>query len=164
MNFVAVALSSCLLFALLTGEQFPEKSAAQPEMAVSAEQMSHQPKLWPNLVLYGASVGCLIAFGWNRYLSQRLRQYRDREAVQPLRHSPQPLPPSEDQYQAVLAAIPDFLVRVGVDGRYRELRVPDRDFALFASAELPGKALTDVLPKDLADQYLYYLDQALRTG
>lgn len=43
MNFVAVALSSCLLFALLTGEQFPEKSAAQPEMAVSAEQMSHQP-------------------------------------------------------------------------------------------------------------------------
>lgn len=114
--------------------------------------------------MYGASVGCLIAFGWNRYLSQRLRQYRDREAVQPLRHSPQPLPPSEDQYQAVLAAIPDFLVRVGVDGRYRELRVPDRDFALFASAELPGKALTDVLPKDLADQYLYYLDQALRTG
>ncbi len=138
-----------------------EESTLPPEAAVSAEPTRSQSRsptelqigleakwLPPSLPWYAAGIGLVLAVGWNRYLSQQLRQYRGREVP----------------YQAVLDAIPDFLVRVGVDGHYRELRVPDRDFALVPSAERTGKALADVLPKDLADQYLYYLDQALKTG
>ena len=71
---------------------------------------------------------------------------------------------SEAQSRAILEAIPDYLVRVGIDGRYREFSGPDRDFAIASQAHLVGRSLADVLPTDLANQHMYHLRRALQTG
>ncbi len=71
---------------------------------------------------------------------------------------------SEAQSQAILNAIPDYLVRVGIDGRYRELASPDREFAISSQVDLAGRSLAEVLPTELADQHMYYLHKALQTG
>ncbi len=71
---------------------------------------------------------------------------------------------SEAQSRAILEAIPDYLVRVGIDGRYRECSGPERDFAIVSHAGLVGRSLADVLPTELADRHLYYLRKALQTG
>ncbi len=71
---------------------------------------------------------------------------------------------SEAQSQAILNAIPDYLVRVGIDGRYREFASPDRDFAISSRAGLVGRSLAEVLPGELANQHMYYLRKALQTG
>ncbi|MGB3296173.1 MAG: PAS domain S-box protein [Phormidesmis sp.] len=71
---------------------------------------------------------------------------------------------SEVTSQAILAAIPDYLVCVGADGIYRHLVVPERDFALVPPPDLAGQSLGEVLPPDVADQHLHYLYEAMRTG
>ena len=76
----------------------------------------------------------------------------------------QALKESEAKSQAILAAIPDYLVRVGADGVYRKLVVPERAFALVLPTDLVGQALTAVLPADLAARHLRYLHRALKTG
>ncbi len=71
---------------------------------------------------------------------------------------------SETQSQAILNAVPDYLVRVGADGRYREFASPDRDFAISSQVDLVGRSLAEVLPTELADQHMYHLRKALQTG
>ena len=73
---------------------------------------------------------------------------------------------SEAQSQTILNAIPDYLVRVGIDGRYREFAGPARDFAIASQAGLilPGLSLADVLPEKLADRHMHYLHKVLQTG
>ena len=76
----------------------------------------------------------------------------------------QALQQSEAKSQAILAAIPDYLVRIGVDGMYRELVMPEREFALVSPHGLAGRAMTEVLSKEVADRQQYYLERALQTG
>ena len=71
---------------------------------------------------------------------------------------------SEALSRAVLNAIPDYLIRVGIDGRYRELASPDRDFAISSKAGLAGRSLADFLPPELAGKHICYLRKALQTG
>ncbi len=71
---------------------------------------------------------------------------------------------SEAQSQAILAAIPDYLVRLGADGIYRELAVPEREFALASSTGLAGRSIDEVLPAELVSQRRHYLQKALQTG
>ncbi len=72
---------------------------------------------------------------------------------------------SEAQSRAVLAAIPDLMFRVGADGVYRGYVTNQRQFDLVSQAIDPtGRSLIDVLPPEIAERELYYLQKALQTG
>ena len=72
---------------------------------------------------------------------------------------------SEAQSRAILATIPDIMVRVGADGIYRDYVTPYQDFGLLAKdSNIAGMAVKDVLPPDIAEQQLHYLHKALETG
>ncbi|MEO1403562.1 MAG: PAS domain S-box protein [Cyanobacteria bacterium J06635_1] len=72
---------------------------------------------------------------------------------------------SEAQSRAVLAAIPDYLFRVGADGIYRGLVTHNRESDLLpADLDPVGLAMSDVLPADIAARHLHALEQALHTG
>ena len=72
---------------------------------------------------------------------------------------------SEAKSKAVLAAIPDLMFRVGSDGVYRSYGIPNRDFDMLSQdADPTGRSMADMLPAELADRQLHYLQKALRTG
>ncbi|WP_334311690.1 PAS domain S-box protein [Kamptonema animale] len=72
---------------------------------------------------------------------------------------------SEARSRAVLAAIPDLMLRVGADLVYRELVSPYREIAIFPQDfEIAGRSIAEVLPTDLAKQQIHQLQQALQTG
>ena len=71
---------------------------------------------------------------------------------------------SEFQNRAILAAIPDLIFRVGSDGIYRKY-ITGRNFdALLHVPDLTGYSMTDLLPPEIAERHLYYIQQALKTG
>ena len=72
---------------------------------------------------------------------------------------------SEAKSKAVLAAIPDLMFRVGSDGVYRSYGIPNRDFDMLSQdADPTGRSMADMLPAELVDRQLHYLQKALRTG
>lgn len=69
------------------------------------------------------------------------------------------------QNQAILAAIPDLMFRVGADGLYRGYITPHRATDVLADVADPvGRSIFDLLPTDLAQRQFRYLQQALATG
>jgi len=71
---------------------------------------------------------------------------------------------SEFQSRAILAAIPDLMVRMGSDGIYRET-ITGRDFdALLHVPDPTGYSMTDLLSPEIAERHLYHIQQALQTG
>jgi len=72
---------------------------------------------------------------------------------------------SEAQSRAILATIPDFMVIIGADGNYRQMVTPHRDFLVhFENSDLVGRAVSEVLPPEAAQQQNYYLQKAIQTG
>lgn len=72
---------------------------------------------------------------------------------------------SEAKSRAILAAIPDLMFRVGADGIYRGLVTKNRDFGILPSdADPTGQSIADLMSEEIANQQLYYLQQALLTG
>lgn len=71
----------------------------------------------------------------------------------------------EAESRAILAAIPDLMIRVGADGVYREIISPQPEIDIFPSSDdYVGLNMRDLLPEDLAAQEMHYLKQALITG
>ncbi|MEG4352272.1 PAS domain S-box protein [Microcoleus sp. LAD1_D3] len=72
---------------------------------------------------------------------------------------------SEAQSRAILAAIPDFMFRVGADGIYRGGVTANREIDFLPiDFDSTGFAMVDVMPAEIATRHLHYLEQALRTG
>lgn len=72
---------------------------------------------------------------------------------------------SEAQSHTILATIPDIMVRVGADGCYRGHVTPYQDFGILdRDTDIAGLAIKDMLPPEIAQQQLYYLQKALETG
>jgi PAS domain S-box-containing protein len=72
---------------------------------------------------------------------------------------------SEFQGRAVLAAIPDLMFRMGADGIYRGIITDYRDFNVLSPTLDPtGHSMMDLLPPEVAERHLYYMQQALQTG
>ena len=72
---------------------------------------------------------------------------------------------SEAQSRAILAAIPDFMFRVGADGIYREFVTANGEIDLLPKdLNSAGLAMADVLPPEIAARQSHYIKQALRTG
>lgn len=71
----------------------------------------------------------------------------------------------ERESRAILSAIPDLMVRMGADGTHLE-RVtyrPEID-VLPGATDCTGLQLQDLLPPEMAEQKLHYIQQALKTG
>ena len=72
---------------------------------------------------------------------------------------------SEAKSRVILSIIPDLMLRVGADQVYREMVTPYRDIAVFPSDyDLVGRSTADLLPPELTQQQLHYLQRALETG
>jgi PAS domain S-box-containing protein len=73
--------------------------------------------------------------------------------------------PAEVHCQAILTAIPDFIVRVGADGCYRGFSSPIQGFSLVSpEVDLTGRYMEELLPAEVAERQYHYLHQALATG
>ena len=70
---------------------------------------------------------------------------------------------SEAKSRAILAAIPDLMFRVGADGIYRGYVTTHYHLDVVSHDPL-GQAMSDVLPAELAERHLHYMQQALETG
>lgn len=71
---------------------------------------------------------------------------------------------SEAQHRAVLSAIPDLMLRVGADGMYRGYITPRHKLDIIPQTFDPvGLFIGDVLPANLAQQTLHYVQRALQT-
>ncbi|MGF1538651.1 MAG: PAS domain S-box protein [Elainellaceae cyanobacterium] len=71
----------------------------------------------------------------------------------------------EAQSQALLALIPDHMVRIGADGVYRELVTSRRGHEIIPQLVDPvGQSIQALLPEPLAARKHYYMHQALQTG
>ncbi len=71
---------------------------------------------------------------------------------------------SEARNQAFLNAIPDLMFRIHRDGTYLDCKADqDSDFAV-PPAEMIGKTVYQVLPPEVAQERMYYIEQTLKTG
>ncbi|MBE9180412.1 PAS domain S-box protein [Oculatella sp. LEGE 06141] len=69
------------------------------------------------------------------------------------------------QSRALLSAIPDLMFRVSADGVYQGYMTEHRSIDILPEAINPvGRRMVDVLPPDLAERQMHYLQQALATG
>ncbi len=71
---------------------------------------------------------------------------------------------SEARNRAFLSAIPDLMFRIARDGTYLDCKSDkETDFAI-PRENMIGKKVQDVLPPDLAQQRMHYVEETLRTG
>ncbi len=105
--------------------------------------------------LFSAEV---IHFGGERCVLAVTHDITERkQAEEALRHS-------EAQNRALLNAIPDLMFRLSRDGTYLDLNAQsDRDLAV-TRTQMFGKTVYDVLPPDVAQQRMHYIERALQTG
>lgn len=91
-----------------------------------------------------------------RHLSV-LRDISDRKQAE------RALEQSEAKNRAILAAMPDLMIRFGADGTYREIFATGCNFEVLSAGSM-GQSMFDVLPAEMAEQAYHYLQQALQTG
>jgi len=71
---------------------------------------------------------------------------------------------AEKRHRALIEAIPDVMMRVSRDGTYLDVRSEDLSQLLQPPEELIGSNVRDVLPAQLADDVLAWIDRTLAEG
>ncbi|MEN9262460.1 MAG: PAS domain S-box protein, partial [Thermostichus sp. HHBFW_bins_43] len=72
---------------------------------------------------------------------------------------------SEAEKQAIIQAIPDLMLWISAEGRYLNMVRQPVGFPVLANMdEIQGLSIPDIMPPDLAERELFYLQEALRTG
>ena len=71
---------------------------------------------------------------------------------------------SEARNRALVNAIPDLMFRIHRDGTYLDCKAEKDSDILLPAEELIGKTVYEVMPPDLAQQRMYYVQRALTTG
>jgi diguanylate cyclase (GGDEF)-like protein/PAS domain S-box-containing protein len=71
---------------------------------------------------------------------------------------------SEATNRALLNAIPDLMIRMTKDGTYLDF-IPPKDFKIvMPTAQMQGSNLYNVMPPEITQERMYYIEQALSTG
>lgn len=79
-------------------------------------------------------------------------------------HSQLALRKSEATNQALLNAIPDLMIRMSRDGTYLNF-IPAKNFnRVIPCSQMEGKNIREVMPQEIAQQRMHYVEQALMTG
>lgn len=71
---------------------------------------------------------------------------------------------SEARNQAILDAIPDMMFRFHKDGTYLEFKAAKGQEPLIPPSEFLGKAVTKVMPPEVAQQTMHYLERVRQDG
>ncbi|NJO75173.1 MAG: PAS domain S-box protein [Leptolyngbyaceae cyanobacterium RM1_406_9] len=71
---------------------------------------------------------------------------------------------SEARNRALVNAIPDLMFRISRDGTYLDCKAERDGDVLLPPSQLIGKTVYEVLPPELAQQRMHYVEQALETG
>ncbi|MEL7316519.1 MAG: PAS domain-containing protein, partial [Cyanobacteria bacterium J06559_3] len=74
---------------------------------------------------------------------------------------------SEAKSRAMLAAMPDLVLRIGADGIFRESVSNKPEISLVPLGSVPdmvGSPMADLVPADVVARHRHYIEQALRTG
>lgn len=71
---------------------------------------------------------------------------------------------SEATKRAILAAMPDLMFRLSREGVYVDLSAPATADLVLPAEELLGRNLAEVLPPEIAKQYLQAIEQVCQTG
>jgi signal transduction histidine kinase/PAS domain-containing protein len=66
--------------------------------------------------------------------------------------------------QALLNALPDFLIRIDGNGIYLDFLCGGEVEVYTATGQIVGESIYDILPYDMAHQRMFYVRQALETG
>jgi PAS domain S-box-containing protein len=70
---------------------------------------------------------------------------------------------SEERFRAVLEAVPDLMLILDAEGRYRDIFTADSDLLYAPVEELLNKTIHDVLPQEDSQQIQKIIDRALLT-
>ncbi|MDX2098432.1 MAG: ATP-binding protein [Leptolyngbyaceae cyanobacterium bins.59] len=91
----------------------------------------------------------------NQHLLTELARYQEMQSA---------LAISEQQNRVLLESIPDLMIRMRRDGFYLDCK-PARGFAsMLPPQESVGKNIYEILPQELADQRMRFVQEALATG
>ncbi|MDA3945072.1 MAG: EAL domain-containing protein [Helicobacteraceae bacterium] len=71
---------------------------------------------------------------------------------------------SQNRLQATIAALPDLLFEVGLDGRYYDFHSQNRNVSSSQDDRVIGKTMLEILPPDVAEIGLSALKEAHETG
>ncbi|MFQ5770964.1 MAG: PAS domain S-box protein, partial [bacterium] len=71
---------------------------------------------------------------------------------------------SETKYRALINALPDLLFQIRQDGTFLDFISARRMNSFPIPAKLVGKKICDVLPSEIAQKAMYYMEQTLQTG
>jgi PAS domain S-box-containing protein len=71
---------------------------------------------------------------------------------------------SEARNRAFVNAIPDLMFRLQRDGTYLDVKAENVSDLLIDPTQAIGQTVYDVLPPDVAQERMYYVEQALKTG
>lgn len=95
---------------------------------------------------------------------QRLLQILSDRTVTPDPTANTALLLSEARNRAVLNAIPDLMFRIRRDGTYVDARADKPTDMALAPEAMIGHTVYEVLPPEIAQQRMYYVERALQTG
>ena len=70
----------------------------------------------------------------------------------------------EERNRALLAAIPDPIIRVRRDGTYLDVQAEDHSLLFRPPDELIGRNIREFMPRDVLDKVFAGIEQALETG
>jgi PAS domain S-box-containing protein len=94
-----------------------------------------------------------------RDISEQHFAQRDRQQAE------MALAASEAKSRAILSMIPELMFRVGRDLVYREFITQPKDFAMaLQNVNSTGRSMLEILPADIAERHISYLQKALQTG
>lgn len=71
---------------------------------------------------------------------------------------------NEQRMREIIHVIPDLLLIVNEKGTYREIYTNRPEFLVAEADEMIGRTFHDLLPVALADEGLYYIEQAIKTN
>jgi len=80
------------------------------------------------------------------------------------RQAEETLRASEAKNRALLNAIPDMMFVINRDGTYLDFNPAQGQEPLLPPTEFLGKNVSEVIPPDLADQTMHYVEQTLQSG
>ena len=116
------------------------------------EDVTCQPDPTAELVALATSALLLVGVAWIAPLFLSIT--RSEEALRA----------SEEKFRAVLNAVPDLMVILDAEGRYRDIFTADPNLLLARADQLYGKTIHEVMPETNAQQIQNVINQTLSTG
>jgi PAS domain S-box-containing protein len=86
------------------------------------------------------------------------------EDITDLKEANEVIRKNEQLFKSVLTAVPDLMLILDAEGRYREIFTADHELLFLPAEEILGKTIHEILPEDLARAAQKVIDQTLKTG